>query len=34
MGITKLDSFFSDGAVSKPFHSLSYIKLSELYLHM
>lgn len=34
MGITKLDSFFRDRAVSKPFRGLSYIKLSELYLHM
>lgn len=34
MGITKQNSFFRDRAVSKPFHSLSYIKLSELYLHM
>lgn len=34
MGISKLDSFFRDRAVSKPFHSLSYIKLSEQYLHM
>lgn len=34
MSITKLDSFFRDRAVPKPFHSLSYIKLSELYLHM